>query len=463
MSTPKDSTSLIRGIGLWQATSLNMIDMIGVGPFITLPAILAAMGGPQAMLGWIFGALIAMCDGLVWAELGAAMPGSGGSYHYLREAYGPNSWGRLMSFLFIWMILFSAPLSVASGAIGFSQYTAFLWKSMTPLESKLVAVGVVALTVAMLYRKITAIGKLSMLLWGGVILTVAWMVVAGMMNFNLHQVLEFPPHAFRPSAQFFLGLALASRFAIYDYWGYYNVCFLGDEVRDPGRNIPRAVLLSIAAVAVIYLLMNISVISVIPWREAVALVSDPQQTHNFIASIFMERLYGHRAALLITVLVMWTALASVFSLLLGYSRIPYAAAARGDFFKIFARLHPRHAFPYLSLLFLGVVAAFFSLNRLTDVISALVIIRVIIQFLSQTTGLMILRRRRPDLKRPFRMWLYPLPALVALGGWVFILISRASEMRFVIYAALIVVVGAAVFFWRAARRREWPFAAPSAG
>ena len=461
MSTQKNSTGLIRGIGLWQATSLNMIDMIGVGPFITLPAILAAMGGPQAMLGWIFGALIAMCDGLVWAELGAALPGSGGSYQYLREAYGPNSWGRLMSFLFIWMILFSAPLSVASGAIGFSQYTAFLWKSMTPLESKLVAMGVVALTVAMLYRKITAIGKISILLWGGVILTVGWMVVAGLMNFNLRQVMEFPPHAFHPSMQFFLGLALASRFAIYDYWGYYNVCFLGDEVRDPGRNIPRAVLLSIAAVAVIYLLMNISVISVIPWREAVALVSDPHQTHNFIASIFMERLYGHRAAVLITVLVMWTALASVFSLLLGYSRIPYAAAERGDFFKIFARLHPRHAFPYVSLLFLGAVGAFFSLKKLTDVISALVIIRVIIQFLSQTTGLMILRRRRPDLKRPFRMWLYPLPALIALGGWVFILISRASEMRFVFYAVLILVAGVAVFFARAARRREWPFAESS--
>lgn len=450
---------MIRGIGLWQATTLNMIDMVGVGPFITLPAILAAMGGPQAMLGWIFGALISMCDGLVWSEFGAALPGSGGSYLYLREAYGPDRWGRLMSFLFIWMILFSAPLSVASGAIGFSQYTAFLWQGMTPLEGKLVAVGVVVLTVVLLYRKITAIGKLSILLWGGVILTVGWMVVAGLGHFNARQVLDFPPQAFHLSKEFFLGLALASRFAVYDYWGYYNICFLGDEVRDPGRTIPRAVLLSIAAVAAIYLLMNLSVISVIPWREAVALVADPNHVHNFIASIFMERLYGHRAAQVITVLVMWTAFASVFSLLLGYSRIPYAAAVRGDFFKVFGRLHSRHAFPYLSLIFLGAVAAFFSLKKLTDVISALVIIRVVVQFLSQTLGIMMFRRRRPDLKRPFRMWLYPIPAVIALGGWVFILFSRASEMRFVLYALIITAAGALIFFLRAARRREWPFEA----
>ena len=457
MTTTNNTTGLIRGIGLWQATALNMIDMIGVGPFITLPAILAAMGGPQAMLGWVFGAVISMCDGLVWSELGAAIQGSGGSYLYLREAYGPDRWGRLMSFMFIWMILFSAPLSVASGAIGFSQYTAYLWKGMTPLESKAVAVSVIVITVALLYRKITTIGKLSILLWGGVILTVGWMVVAGMLHFNPRQVLDFPPNAFHLSWKFFFGLAMASRFAVYDYWGYYNICFLGGEVRDPGRNIPRAVLLSIAAVAAIYLLMNLSVISVIPWREAVALVQDPNQTHNFIASIFMERLYGHRAAQIITLLVMWTALASVFSLLLGYSRIPYAAAVRGDFFKVFARLHPRHGFPYLSLLFLGFMAALFSLRKLTDVISALVIIRVVIQFLSQTTGVIVLRRRRPDLPRPFRMWFYPVPALVALVGWVFILISRASEFRFIAYAILITIIGVAIFLARAAKRQQWPF------
>src|SRR2546421_6956405 len=110
---------LIRGIGLGGATMLNMIDMIGVGPFITLPLIIAAMAGPQAILGWVFGAALAMCDGLVWAELGAAMPGSGGSYRYLNEIYGKGRLGRLISFLFVWQLTFSAPLSIASGCIGF--------------------------------------------------------------------------------------------------------------------------------------------------------------------------------------------------------------------------------------------------------------------------------------------------------------------------------------------------------
>src|SRR6185369_15302123 len=112
------STQLIRGVGLGSATTLNMIDMIGVGPFITLPLIVGAMGGPQAMLGWVLGALLAVCDGLVWAELGAAFPGAGGSYQYLSRIYGPSRWGRLFAFLFVWQISFSAPLSIASGAVG---------------------------------------------------------------------------------------------------------------------------------------------------------------------------------------------------------------------------------------------------------------------------------------------------------------------------------------------------------
>ena len=135
-SSPTDDSSLIRGIGVSSATALNMIDMIGVGPFITIPLIVGAMGGPQAMMGWILGAIFAMCDGLVWAELGAAMPRSGGSYNYLREIYGPRRLGRLISFLFIWQLSFSAPLSVASGAIGLVLTSCLAsWKACCPSNS----------------------------------------------------------------------------------------------------------------------------------------------------------------------------------------------------------------------------------------------------------------------------------------------------------------------------------------
>src|SRR5271165_7207255 len=179
---------LIRGVSLAGATTLNMIDMIGVGPFITIPLIVSAAGGPQAMLGWILGAVFALCDGLVWAELGAAMPGAGGSYRYLKEMYGPNTLGRLLSFLFIWQISFSAPLSIASGCIGLAHYAGYLWPGLErilatntlqlalPLVGMLearvvvmpatfVAISTCACVVFLLYRRITAIGKLAELLW----------------------------------------------------------------------------------------------------------------------------------------------------------------------------------------------------------------------------------------------------------------------------------------------------------
>ncbi|MGB0041560.1 MAG: amino acid permease, partial [Terriglobales bacterium] len=254
---------LVRGIGLGSATALNMIDMIGVGPFITIPLIITAMGGPQAMLGWILGALLAVCDGLVWAELGAAMPGSGGSYRYLKEIYGPQKLGRLISFLFIWQLSFSAPLSIASGAIGLSQYAAFFWPHLervwstrtaslnlpligtlqltwVAMPATLVAIGVCALTAFLLYRRITAISRLTNLLWLGVMATIGWIIFTGLTHFNAHQAFDLPPGAFSFSPDFFRGLGGAMLIAAYDIGGYYNVCFLGDEVKNPEKNIPRA-------------------------------------------------------------------------------------------------------------------------------------------------------------------------------------------------------------------------------
>lgn len=441
---------LIRALGLGQATAINMIDMVGIGPFITLPLIIAAMGGPQAILGWIVGALISICDGLVWAELGAAFPGSGGSYVFLREIYGREKLGRLMSFLFIWMVMFSAPLSIASGAIGFAQYVGYLRKSMTPLETKLVAIGMIALVVTLLYRRITTIGKISVLLWLGVIATCLWIILGGFFHFDRDRAFGFTPGAFTLSPSFFLGLASASLYAVYDYWGYYNVCFIGDEIKNPTRTIPRAIILSVLGIACLYLMMQISIISVMPWQEVVR--------SQAIASDFIERLYGQTAGKLMTLLILWTAFSSVFSLLLGYSRVPYAAAAKGEFFGIFARLHPRDAFPHIALLTLGVTAMVFSLRRLQEVITALVLIRILLQFLGQTVGVIVLRVTQPDLPRPFKMWLYPVPALVAFAGFLYIFTARTTGIDILFYAIALLIVGVGVFLVRAARRRAWPFA-----
>ncbi len=472
------SPELIRGVGLASATTLNMIDMIGVGPFITIPLIVAAMGGPQAMLGWILGAVLVMCDGLVWAELGAAMPGSGGSYRYLKEIYGARRLGRLMSFLFIWQLTFSAPLSIASGCIGLSQYASYLSKGLAasyfahdfnlplPLIGSLsasvllskgtfVAMATVGLAVFLLYRKITIIGRLSEFLWVGVIIAVIWVIVAGVTHFDRNRAFDFPSGAFTLSPSFFRGLGAAMLISVYDYWGYYNVCFFGGEVKDPGRTIPRAVIYSILAVAAIYIVMNISILGVIPWQELGETATS--DARRYIISVFMERLYGNWAAVLATLLIMWTAFASVFSLLLGYSRVPYAAAVDGNYFKVFARVHLKHRFPFVSLLVMGAVAAVFCLFRLADVIAALVVIRIMVQFLAQTIGVIVLRVRRPDMPRPFRMWLYPLPSLLAFAGFVYVMVERNGFQKEIRYAVVLLVLGVVIYFVRSWRRREWPF------
>ena len=460
---------LIRGVGLASATTLNMIDMIGVGPFITIPAIISAMNGPQAMLGWIFGAVLVMCDGLVWAELGAAMPRSGGPYGFLKEIYSPRRLGRMMSFLFIWQLTFSAPLSIASGCIGLSQYAGYIWpkleeardlhfgfgllgsfdvKQIAPAAA-LVAVGACLTAVFLLYRKITVIGRLSEFLWVGVIITVGWVVFAGVTHFDSNLAFTFPPDAFKLSPAFFTGLGSAMLIAVYDYWGYYNVCFFGGEVKDPGRTIPRAIIYSILAVSVIYIVMNISILGVMPWQK-LAVSRKP------IAE-FMELLYGRRAAIAASLLVIWTAFASVFSLLLGYSRVPYAAALDGNYFRVFSRVHKKHRFPHVSLLVLGAVAVVFCFFKLVDVIAALVVIRIMVQFLAQTIGVIVLRIRKPDMDRPFRMWLYPLPALLAFGGFVYVLVSRPNFQKEVRYAVVLLIVGLAIYLIRSRRRGEWPF------
>jgi basic amino acid/polyamine antiporter, APA family len=471
---------LAREVGLREATALNMIDMIGVGPFITIPLIVSAMHGPQAMLGWVLGALLAMCDGLVWAELGASMPQAGGSYQYLKESFGAQKLGRMMSFLFVWQLLFSAPLSIASGCLGIARYAAYLWEPLghvlsdrtfslaLPLlgvfqfrvlvtKGTFVAMAGCLLALGLLYRRISAIGRISRYLWVGVIGTVLLVIVAGLSRFNAARVFSFPAGAFHLSGGFLTGLGAAMLIATYDYWGYYNVCFLGAEIRQPERNIPRAIVVSIALVAVLYLVMNVSILGVIPWQELDRVAAS--ETRFYVASTVLQRAWGTWAGGLGAVLVIWTAFASVFSLMLGYSRVPYAAAVDGNYFRSYGKLHPQHQFPQVSLLTLGLVATVFCLFRLQDVIAALVVIRILVQFLMQIVGLLWLRARRPDFPRPFRMVLYPVPALLAATGFIYVLIMRPDFMREIRYALAIVALGLAIYLVRSLRRKEWPFPA----
>jgi APA family basic amino acid/polyamine antiporter len=431
-----------------------MTNMIGVGPFITIPLLMSALGGPQSMLGWLVALVIVICDGMVWSELGAAMPGSGGSFNYLREAFGAARFGRLMAFLFVWQFILSGPLEIASGYIGFAAYASYIWKGMTRSQVILLIIGVGMLNVALLYRRIHSIAKITVSLWIGTLVTVLAVILTGAVHFDPRVAFDFPPGAFSFSLGFFLGLGAAARVGIYDYLGYYDVCYIGDEVRDPGRVIPRSILISTAAVAVIYIGINLSIIGVIPWREFVPASAYPES--NFIVSVFMERVYGSRVATIFTLLILWTAFGSVFALLLGYSRIPFAAAESGYFFRAFGRLHPRKQFPYVSLLVLGVisiVAGFFSLGTVID---ALIVTRIVVQFMGQVFGLILLRRHAPNMPRPYRMWLYPIPALVALLGWIFVFAT--TQLRVILFGVSVLALGCLAFLLWSRSTRRWPFA-----
>lgn len=443
-----DSPHLLRRLSLLQGTALNMIDMVGIGPFVVLPLVIQTIGGPQFIWAWVLGAVVSFIDAFIWSELGAAYPQAGGSYNFLKIAYGEQRWGKLFSFLYVWQTLIQAPLVVASGAIGFSQYASYLF----PLDDwsrKAVSGGVVIIVIALLYRRIDSIGRISLVLWVAVLLTLGWIIIGGLLNARIPIADVITSAAPSGNGLLSAGLGAASVKTIYCFLGYYNVCHLGAEIRKPERNIPVSMFISIAGITVLYLLMNISVVSVIPWQEA--------QQSKFIVSTVVEAIYGPQAAWLATCLVLVVAFSSLFAVLLGYSRVPYAAAADGQFFQIFAKLHPTRQFPYISLLFLGGLAFGFSLLfKLSDVITAILAMRIVIQFIGQAVGLWLLHNRKKKITFPFRMPLFPLPIILAISVWAFVFIS--TGWSFMLSGTTVILLGMIAFLVSARVRKQWPFA-----
>jgi amino acid transporter len=453
-----------RRLNLLQAVSLNMSLMVGIGPFITIPTLVGTMGGPQAMIGWIVGAVLAISDGMVWSELAALFPGSGGTYHFFDAAFGDSRPGRLLKFLFVWQFAFSAPLEVASAAIGLTMYLgyffpilaepAFLWQNILPglgspqalasatavatatpdaippLAPMLVtygqfaAMGVMVFATWLAYRRIEAIGRLMVVLWVGMLITVAWVILAGLFNFDPAKAFTFPPNAWRIDRHWVAGLGAAVAIAMYDFFGYYQICYLGQEVSNPGRVIPRSILISVVAVALFYLTMNIGILGVLPYQEVIA--------SKFIASDFMLRISGPGATSVLTVFIIWTAFASLFAAIVGYSRVPYTSARAGGFFQYFAKPHPRDEFPHRGVVLIGGLSTLYCLADLATVIGTLITSRIVIQFVGQIVTLFYLRSVKRMPSAGFRMPLYPLPALVALLGWLFVF--GTSEGRVILYA-----------------------------
>jgi amino acid transporter len=467
-STAPADSGLHRGISTGSALGINIIDMVGVGPFVTLPLLVIAMGGPPAILGWVLGALLSLCDGLIWSELGTAYPEAGGSYVYIKHLFGGNL-GRALAFLYAWQLLFSAPLSIASGCIGFSQYASYflpnsgkVFFSITFLHvpiilgpQTLIAMGVCLAAAILLHRRIESLDRIVKFLGVAVVLAILWIIFVGFTHFNPHRAFDLAPGAFHLNHAFFNGLGLGLLISAYDYWGYYNVCFLGAEVRNPQRTIPRAVLGSIVIVATLYILMNISVLGVIPWREFSAATG--LETRMYTMANFMEHVYGfntprgHAAASAIVILIALAASASVLALLLGYSRIPYAAAQDGNFHAVFGRIHDQYRIPHIALRTIAGITIFCCLFRLQDVISSLVVIRILFQFLLQGIAVLLPRHRRARKNGAFKMPLYPLPVILALTGFVFILFSRPRFFMEMRAAGVILLAGAAIYAVRPTR------------
>jgi amino acid transporter len=412
-------------MGLLQATATNVISMVGVGPFLTIPFMVAAMNGPHVIYAWLAGLVLALADGLVYAQLGAALPGSGGGYLYLREAFKPFGLGGLMAFLFIFQIVLIAPLSVAGGAVGFADYLQFVWTGMTPLQHHLVAAAVCVASTALLWRRIEDIGRLAVVMLVVVLVTVGWVIVAGLFTFSPSQAFDFPPEAFAFGDQrLWLSIGAASVLAMYSYGGYNQVCNIGGEIKDPTRTIPRSIVLSTFLVAGLYMLMTIVILGMIPWQEV--------RESRTVASIFIERTFadpsiGRLAGMVMTGLILFVAASSLYATILGYSRIPYAAARDGDFFRAFAHVHPTKRFPDVSLVTIAIVSIPFCFFTLGQLVSWLIQVQVLLRFIWQCAAVVLLRRYRPDIPQPFTMWLYPLPALLSGALWLFIFFTGPWE------------------------------------
>jgi amino acid transporter len=444
-----------RAIGLRGAVAVNVITMIGIGPLITIPLVLSALGGPLALSAWIAGGVLALCDGLVWAELASRLPGSGGTYVYLRAAFGERGLGRVLAFLFNWQCLLFYPCILASGYIGMVNYAGYIAPvfAQNVLARDSLGVGIGLLTIALLYRKtsqVAAVGKALGIAASATLLIVG---VAAFSHANVAQPFHLD-HPFRFGTAFLGGFATGLYIAMYDYLGYSTVALVGDEVERPERTIALAIMLSVLIVAGLYVFLQVGVLTAIPWRTLLDAHGAPTPSAQYVGSLVVEHAWGSPAATAITALVLVTAFASLYGNLLGASRIPYAAARDGAFIPAFGKLHRTGDFPYISLLAIGglsLVASFFTLDTVIAVLTAGI---VLIQSIAQIVALAVLRAREGN--GPFRMPLYPLPALLALAGWVlaFVFTGAFAIELGVGWLAL----GGITYLAVARAERWWPFA-----
>jgi amino acid transporter len=271
-----------------------------------------------------------------------------------------------------------------------------------------------------------------------------WIILGGVAHGNFLDPIKHINDGFTMQHGFVAALGFASVKTIYSYLGYYNVCHLGGEIKNPSKNIPRSMFISITGIAILYLCMNISVASVLPFEVITQ--------SKYVVSEYIKTLYGEKAGAIVTVLILMVAFASLFSATLGYSRIPYAAAQNKSFFNFFNKVHPTLHFPHRSLLVLGGIAFVFSLLfRLKEVIDAILAMRIMIQFIGQAVGLLLLMKRKGKSFFPWRMPLYPIPLILAILIWGGIFFSTGQKMM--MSGITVTALGLIAFF--VAKKMNW--------
>jgi len=460
-------------LSVYAACGLNTMNMFGTGPFITVPFLVAAADppGPHCLIGYAMAAFACMNDSLIWSELGSIWPDSGGSYVYLRELYGSQRWGRLAAFIFVWQIMVSGPMEAASGFIATAQYVAYIDETYTYLHHSMIAFGMCVATTWSLYREIDEVDTVTLVLWAFTIAAIIFTIIAGFSFFN-NDYIKTPDDAFSDGAAFFGSMGVAARFAVYDFTGYYDVNFVGQEVENPRETIPFACIVTCVIVAMCFFLVDIAIIGSLEWSPDadppgyVALVTTGAESSNYIMALFCETHISRGFAIFFTVCVCVTIFGSCFSFMLGLAQIPYTAAKDGYFFDFLAHQHPVHkGLSDYSLLLVGSLATVFCFVELELVIEGMLTMMLLVQFMGQGWGLIWYRYFTPvEHQEPpyFAVPWFPLPNIIQLVIFGFIFLTTETyvihgHVPLLEIAMGFLLAGVAMYIMWARAKSFWPF------
>lgn len=474
-SEVKQQALMANKYSLLQAIGFNTMNMFGTGPLITIPYCLGSVypQGPQAMLGYGIACIACSCDSFVWGEIGSMWPSCGGSYVYLRELYGFETWGRLASFMYIWQFLISGPAEVASGFVAIAEYMVYFSPTTLSYWPRVaISVGSLFFCAGLLHRKVDDVGRTTLIFWFITLFAIVFTLVAGFTDWHPSN-LELPDGAFsggfgRPGGKGIVAaVSAATRFGVYDMTGYYDVCFMGGRVQNPRRTIPISCISTCIIVGCTYILVYLAVLGHLPWQNFIDMYSDDYSGNPpGIMSLFTESRINKEFAYFFTAIVAITIFGSTYSMLCGFGYLPYAAAKDGLFFSTFAHESERH--PGLAdrslilVVLLTLPWCFFSLDVVIDAMTTCL---VLVQFVGQAVGLLYYRWRIPRTDQPegWRMPLFPIPCIIQMLIFFFIWISSDSailwdsEQPILEIAVCFLLLGPVVFFARSRQHQEWPF------